>query len=257
MSLLFLDFLHHGQAFGQIFTMDFSDDDDYWWDVPIEEPDWADDLTEHVIPSPNWQAHEWDQDQDVEEYFSDWNYYSDGYYDRDQVGNVKQHGHGETNENPAVGEKAKPAERKLRHKKTKPKTALASRPQSAWVSPPVVYRRERCPPSPPTYVPGSTGKVSLLKDWRERYDKDMSLTSRGRTRDGHNHGPSKEGHEIELSQAEPHVDHPWRLKTESHQDYKDANRGQSPERAHHSNVKRGTDIQMDGCNSLSSLDQRA
>ncbi|KAI9747338.1 MAG: hypothetical protein M1815_004303 [Lichina confinis] len=185
--------------------MDFSDDEDYWWDIPIEEPDWADDLTEHVIPSPNWQAHEWDHDQDLEEYFSDWNYYSDGYYDRDQTGNVKQHGRGEANKNPAAGEKATPAVRKPRHKKTKPKTALASRPQPAWASPPVVYRRERRPPSPPTYVPGSTEKVSLLKDWRERYGKDQGLISRDRIWDGQNDDPSKEGHEMQPSQVEAHT----------------------------------------------------
>jgi len=70
------------------FTMS---DDEYYYDPDFDdfhemlydadaEPDLADDLAEHAMHSPLWQDN---PTEELRDYFSDWEYYSDDYYDDD------------------------------------------------------------------------------------------------------------------------------------------------------------------------------
>lgn len=66
-------------------------DDEYYYDPDLDdfnemlydadaEPDLADDLAEHAMHSPLWQDN---PTEELRDYFSDWEYYSDDYFDDD------------------------------------------------------------------------------------------------------------------------------------------------------------------------------
>lgn len=128
---------------------------------------WADDLAEHAVHSPNWAAFE-----DVIDFSSDWEYYTDSCPDEGGNLEVIKSGDG-TNKgkrrrtvkgdgSQAVGE----SRRKKKKMKTEEKPTYRH-PASEW--PPVVYRSMERPSSPPFYIPGTGEKVAVLKDWRERF----------------------------------------------------------------------------------------
>lgn len=160
----------------------------------------ADDLAEHAVPSPNWQA----QDLDVGEYFSDWEYYSDAYYDGedddDKGRAATESGAGKDKKKHVAGSGSARPIGKGGAKKDTPKRSTTSTPAQASSSI-VVYRRNERTPSPPLYTPGSAPTVAILKDWRERYGDDVASVAPHRFHDRARHAPSDEATDSQVEQA--------------------------------------------------------
>ncbi|KAH0537418.1 hypothetical protein FGG08_005771 [Glutinoglossum americanum] len=154
-------------------------DDEYWEyeDCPNDGvAAWADDLAEHTIHSPVWA--DIDPNFEMEEFWSDWENYSDDYYDGDTRKSTKVEGNG-IRSSPKPGEKRKRAisdsvrrKRRKREERT-PSLSLgdsldASAVQVGLVAPIVIWRAKGSPERPLLHDSEEAEEVSVLKDWRER-----------------------------------------------------------------------------------------
>lgn len=142
-----------------------------------------DDLAEHTMHSPVWQEHPAD---DTAEYWSDWDYYSDDYYDqgapkrkRQKVaGESTSEAKGEIAEGPQVGKRR----RKFRSAEEIPELSLgesldSDMEDSVAAKPTVLWRSKEAhdPVETPIVTEGEGEQVALLRDWRERFEVSSKL----------------------------------------------------------------------------------
>jgi hypothetical protein len=136
----------------------------------------ADDLAEHTMHSPVWA--DMDPDFETEEFWSDWENYSDDYYDCDTRKNTNTEGNGTTG-SPKQGGKRKRAtddasrQKRKKREKTTPNVpaeeSLSATTAGVGLAAPIVIWRSRGhPEKPPALDIENTEKVAVLKDWRER-----------------------------------------------------------------------------------------
>lgn len=140
----------------------YSDFEDLLYDAD-PAPDLADDLASHAIYSPIFAD---EPGYELQEYHSDWEYYSDDYFDDDPD---------LLRNNPQDGSPLKPQKQSKRGKKRKladlndiPKLDLGERAKltdcirgTVWAKP--IARRDN------TFRSGEEDKVALLKDWQKRF----------------------------------------------------------------------------------------
>ncbi|KAI9772718.1 MAG: hypothetical protein M1840_000313 [Geoglossum simile] len=154
-------------------------DDDYW--EYYESPNdgvaaRADDLAEHTMHSPVWA--DIDPDFETEEFWSDWENYSDDYYDCDTRKSANIEGNGITS-SPKLGEKRKRAtgdvssQKRRKREKTTPNVPTgeslgATTAGAGPAAPIVIWRSKGRPEKPPALDIEDSEKVAVLKDWRER-----------------------------------------------------------------------------------------
>lgn len=147
------------------------DDDleDILWDAD-PAPELADDLAEHAVHSPVYLDEV--AGYELEDYFSDWEYYSDDYMDDDpvllkrdpQVGVLKQ-GKDKNNKGKASS----------RGKKRKLEDALDNKPphldETKLLTQSIrgTVCADPAKREPPSYTEGQEGKVALMKNWKERF----------------------------------------------------------------------------------------
>ncbi|KAI9861104.1 MAG: hypothetical protein M1813_005533 [Trichoglossum hirsutum] len=160
-----------------------SDDEDFFDDEYWEYDDspndgvaaWADDLAEHVMYSPVWA--DMDPNFEMEEFWSDWENYSDDYYDGDTRKSTIE-GNG-IRSSPKSGDKRKRAtsdgsrQKRLKREEGIPDLPMgdsldASTVRVGSAAPIVIWRAEGNPEGPPLHDSEGVEKVSVLKDWRER-----------------------------------------------------------------------------------------
>lgn len=142
-----------------------------------------DDLAEHTMHSPVWQEHPAD---DTAEYWSDWDYYSDDYYDqgaskrkRQKVaGESTSEAKGENAEGPQVGK----IRRKFQSAEDIPELSLgesldSDMEDSVAAKPTVLWRSKEAhdPVETPIVTEGEGEQVALLRDWRERFEVSSKL----------------------------------------------------------------------------------
>ncbi|KAI9780564.1 MAG: hypothetical protein M1839_006682 [Geoglossum umbratile] len=155
-------------------------DDEYW--EYYESPNdgaaaRADDLAEHAIHSPVWV--DIDPNFEMEEFWSDWENYSDDYYDGDTRKSTNVEGNGVIG-SPKLGGKRKRAAGDVnRQKKRKREEANLNTPigdpldtsaaGAGMAAPIVIWRSKGSPEKPPALSVEETEKVAVLKDWRERF----------------------------------------------------------------------------------------
>ncbi|KAK3166910.1 hypothetical protein OEA41_010035 [Lepraria neglecta] len=155
----------------------FYDEDEYYVD-PYNE---AEDLAPHTVHSPVWIDYE--PDWDTVSVPSDWEYYSDDYWDHDspKTSSKKRKRTSQDEETAAgtngVEEGARRKRKKLDSDKRIPKLLLGelSLPCSAviWKSKSEIFKSFEGP----TIIGGSGEKISLLGDWRERFQYKPKPTS--------------------------------------------------------------------------------
>lgn len=138
-----------------------------------------DDLAEHTMQSPVWLDS--DPSWDVGEVISDWEYYSDDYYDQDSAGpkssapSVK-----DGQQSSILKGKRNPGSRRpvLKRKRGIPTNEIPALsllepvklPSPPWSPTPVVrWRSNDSPPRLPLLIEGEGEKVALLADWKERF----------------------------------------------------------------------------------------
>ena len=139
------------------------------------------DLAPHSVHSPVWIDYQ--PDWDTVSVPSDWEYYSDDYWDHDspKTSSKKRKRTSQDEETAAgtngVGEGARRKRKKLDSDKRIPKLSLGelSLPCSAviWKSKSEIFKSFEGP----TIIGGSGEKVSLLEDWRERFQYKPKPTS--------------------------------------------------------------------------------
>ena len=149
----------------------FDDLEDVLYDAD-PAPDLADELASHALHSPLLYAAEFEPGYDLQEYYSDWDYYSDDYYDDDPS---------ILRTNPVDGSPVKTSHSKQESAKSNRsrKRKLADRDTDV---PPLEGDRqylEACmkgtvwaqpvPTRENTYKIGQGEKVALLKDWRAKF----------------------------------------------------------------------------------------
>jgi hypothetical protein len=146
----------------------YDDLDDLYYDDDIED-NLADDLAQHTLPSPIY--HE-DPAYEMLEYHSDWEYYSDDYYDDDPA---------LLKANPQIGsplkrklktDKSQPRGKKRRLVDTKdiPELILDDRPALAATIRGTVWRGPK-PQSPKPYEVGQGERIALLKNWAQIFGR--------------------------------------------------------------------------------------
>lgn len=133
--------------------------------------------------SPVWQEHPAD---DTAEYWSDWDYYSDDYYDQGALKRKRQRIAGESTteakgknaEGPQVGKRR----RKVEPAEDIPELSLgesldSEMEESVAARPTVVWRSKEAhdPVENPIVREGEGEQVALLKDWRERFEAASQL----------------------------------------------------------------------------------
>lgn len=169
---------------------DYYDDDDYIYldDAPYAEAvsrSYAanfffladilqDDLAEHTMHSP---VHpDYDPAFDTAEVWSDWEYYSDDYYDEDSP-RKRRKVDGADNEvarKSGVGSDLRRKRRKLASTSEIPELSLGDSLHSCLderesLAPVIVWRSKTETNDIPVVSEGQEEKVALLKDWRERF----------------------------------------------------------------------------------------
>lgn len=142
----------------------YDDLDDLYYDDDVGE-NLADDLAQHTLPSPIY--HE-DPAYEMLEYHSDWEYYSDDYYDDDPAllsGNPQT---GSPMKRKVKIDKTQPRgkKRKLVDTKDIPELALDDRPALAATVRGTVWAGPK-PASPKPYEAGQGQRIALLKDWAQ------------------------------------------------------------------------------------------
>ncbi|KAJ5176632.1 uncharacterized protein N7482_002509 [Penicillium canariense] len=160
-----------------------SDDEDYYeWEEEYLLEDLVPDLVDELAQTSYYEAALYeDPGIDVEEYFSDWEYYSDDYHDDDPT--VKQH--------PVVA-KAVGAPAKTRRTQHGARTNnRVSRPQSSLVPDitsfqGVIWRTPNMETDQDIavqiYEPGNGDKVALLENWREIFKSAQPALDKSRLR---------------------------------------------------------------------------
>ena len=140
----------------------YSDFEDLLYDAD-PAPDLADDLASHAIHSPIFAD---EPGYELQEYHSDWEYYSDDYFDDDPD---------LLRNNPQDGSPLKSQKQFKRGKKRKradlndiPELDLGERTKLADCIRGTVWA-EPIPPRDNTFRSGEEDKVSLLKDWQKRF----------------------------------------------------------------------------------------
>lgn len=151
-----------------------------------------DDLAEHTMHSPVWQEHPAD---DTAEYWSDWDYYSDDFYDQGASKMKRQKIAGES----TTEAKGKHAEgllvgnrgRRFESAEDIPELSLgdsldSDMEESVAARPTVVWRSKEAhdPVENPIVREGEGEQVSLLKDWRQSFAASSKL--------GHNTAATKD-----------------------------------------------------------------
>lgn len=164
---------------------EFDDLEDLLYDAD-PAPDLADELAQHTLHSPLLYAQDFDPGYELQEYFSDWEYYSDDYYD-DDPDILKKY--------PIDGEPPKKKSSTQTDQKGRGKKRKAAEAELEFENPIIRERRflKDCmkgtvwatpaPVKDNVYLQGQDEKVALLKDWRERFGnasprKDDAASSR-------------------------------------------------------------------------------
>ncbi|KPI41757.1 uncharacterized protein AB675_9053 [Cyphellophora attinorum] len=156
-------------------TPDAFDDLEDLLDDADPTPDLADELAAHALADTVYPL-DYDPGYEMQEYYSDWEYYSDDYYDDDPAILRLNPMDGEPpkkkvkastfNTSKAKGRKRKAAElaepEEDGHDQRKLYIMTGSMQGTVWATPVPVRNN--------IYRPGSGKKVALLKDWRERYN---------------------------------------------------------------------------------------
>ncbi|KAL8721220.1 MAG: hypothetical protein Q9181_007755 [Wetmoreana brouardii] len=146
---------------------DDDDEDDFWIDDPYAE---ADDLAEHTMQSP--VLINYDPAIELEEGWTDWEYYSDDFFDFEESRRKRRKMDKTGNELEASTTKHN--QQKLKSTEKLPElslgeAALPDEEDSFRSQATVVWKARGDSPKPPTVEAGQEEKVSILKDWRERF----------------------------------------------------------------------------------------
>ncbi|KAI9812788.1 MAG: hypothetical protein M1827_004545 [Pycnora praestabilis] len=140
---------------------DYFEDEEFYWeeDGPIDA---VDDLVEHAVHSPVWNDH--DPSYNLIEYWSDWDYYSDDYYDEDQPRRISTSA-GSSNDNFISVKKRRTAasEGGTNTANTDLESVDLGSPLVVWRTGPSLCQR-------PKFESGNGQSVALLKDWRDRFE---------------------------------------------------------------------------------------
>ncbi|KAI9802561.1 MAG: hypothetical protein M1833_001633 [Piccolia ochrophora] len=159
----------------------YEEDDDYfyWEEEPLDGLGaLADDLCEHAVQSPVWQ----DGAADVLDEWSDWEYYSDDYYDQDKTTRPKAAPHSVSEEPPRAQLKRKRENEERSSKRTKVDGSHGQGFNVEDSSRTVVkWRVEDNEQNPPLVEGRKLESVALLRDWKERF---MSVDSDSANGDG-------------------------------------------------------------------------
>jgi len=138
--------------------------------VPTLTHSLQDDLAEHTMHSPVWVS--FDPDFETASYGSDWEYYSDEFFDEEGLGSgekMKVEGDDSKAEAQPQDSKMRKKRRKLNTTENIPELSLnelaRKRPTVIWTP-----RNQRLQsPELPLMKEGQAEKVALLKDWREKF----------------------------------------------------------------------------------------
>ncbi|KAI9790055.1 MAG: hypothetical protein M1835_001235 [Candelina submexicana] len=173
------------------YDYDFDDDELYEWEdevldtatlasvqLPSGSLSRKDDLAEHTMHSPVY-AHV-DPRWETSEYFSDWEYYSDDYYDNGRSKSPtksqdagQDHQRSENKRKRQVVEEERKKKWKLINRDDIPALSLGEDGQpptnGLLLSGSIVWRRAGDEKRPPVLEVGEGEKVALLKDWRDRF----------------------------------------------------------------------------------------
>jgi hypothetical protein len=169
----------------------YDDLEDFLYDAD-PEPELADELAEHTLHSPVYRDEDAVQTE-LQDYFSDWEYYSDDYMDDDpKLLKRNSHGDSPTQRTPLFRQQSKRGtKRKLAETRDVPGDNDALVQSIAGVVWGKCVAQE-----PPIYKDGQDKKVALMKNWRqifntngwtrssqgvddESWAKDMSLIDMG------------------------------------------------------------------------------
>ncbi|KAL8961381.1 MAG: hypothetical protein Q9183_005315 [Haloplaca sp. 2 TL-2023] len=149
------------------------DDDDLWIEDPYAE---ADDLAEHTMHSP--VLINYDPAIDFEDDITDWEYLTDEYYDEEpsrKRRKLEGSGAEPTGSMGKIKRKAEPSERIPRL--SLGESLTSDEKIAPLLRPTVKWKNARDSPGVPTVKPEQDEKVSLLRDWQERF-KPAPLQSR-------------------------------------------------------------------------------
>jgi hypothetical protein len=146
----------------------YDDLDDIYYDDDAGE-NLADDLAQHTLPSPIY--HE-DPAYEMLEYFSDWEYYSDDYYDDDPALLKGDPQTGPPAKRKVKSEKSQPRgkKRKLADTQDIPELDLDDRPALAATIRGTVWAGPK-PQSPKPYEVGQGQRIALLKNWAQIFER--------------------------------------------------------------------------------------
>ena len=139
-----------------------------------------DDLAEHVIHSPVWQEH--DASDETAEVWSDWEYYSDDYYDEESPKKKRHAPEGIGGSNDGFGNKRKimssdhTRRKRRRVQKTEdiPPFSLDNAIGNdctvvSHSSGNIRWKEKDIGSEIPIFSDNQIGKIALLKDWRDRF----------------------------------------------------------------------------------------
>ncbi|KAL9576643.1 MAG: hypothetical protein Q9212_006930 [Teloschistes hypoglaucus] len=147
-------------------TLFDDDDDDFWIEDPYGE---ADDLAEHTMQSP--VLVNWDPSIELEDGWTDWEYYSDDFWDEETPKRKRRKVVKDGSEH---GQATARKRRRMKTGESIPELSLGEPATSddekvVRAEQPVVWKIRGNSPKPPTVEAGMEEKVSILKDWRERF----------------------------------------------------------------------------------------
>ncbi|KAL8704838.1 MAG: hypothetical protein Q9201_002033 [Fulgogasparrea decipioides] len=146
---------------------DDDDEDDFWIDDPYAE---ADDLAEHTMQSP--VLINYDPAIELEESWTDWEYYSDDFFDIEEPRRKRRKVDKTGNELDASTMKNNQQNLKSTEKLPGLSLGEAASPDEEDTfrsQATVVWKARGDSPKPPTVEAGQEEKVSILKDWKERF----------------------------------------------------------------------------------------
>ncbi|KAI9715055.1 MAG: hypothetical protein M1812_006172 [Candelaria pacifica] len=167
------------------YDYDFDDDELYAWDDEIlDTASWKDDLAEHTMHSPVYT--DIDPRWETSEYFSDWEYYSDDYYDNERSkppkqlqGSGKERQDSKSKRKRPMLEQGREKKRRLTKEDDIPAMSLGEPGQlptnASWPSETIIWRKTRDERKPPVLEVGEDEKVALLKDWRNRFKDEQNI----------------------------------------------------------------------------------
>ncbi|KAL9059080.1 MAG: hypothetical protein Q9206_001641 [Seirophora lacunosa] len=163
-------------------TLFDDDDDDLWIEDPYGE---ADDLAEHTMHSP--VLVNYDPALESAEFWTDWDDYSDEFFDSESPGPKRRKTNATGNEPKTP---AKPKRQRLKSSTNVSELSLgdaasSDADQTLRSQSTVVWKNQGNSPRLPVLREGQEDKVSILKDWRERFKPSLqSLDSKSKTSDG-------------------------------------------------------------------------